>query len=164
MFIYRNLFLQDSSFIKIFCYYRDMQVHASLCNFLQYYASLLLLFFIPCPEGSPFFSQSKMFFCFSYFSWSREFFYFLTFHCGLSLRLEVASASKQIHGRQSVVTSLPFLLLWMNRSTGRRWTFAKQKRVTGSQLSDRWSQRDLTSIHRPQNWINQGHTDTVFHQ
>ena len=43
-------------------------------------------------------------------------------------------------------------------------SFRKRKRATGSGLSNRWSQRDLTLIHRLQNWNNDGPIATVFHQ
>ena len=57
-----------------------------------------------------------------------------------------------------------FLFLWLNISTRRRLTFAKQKRATGSRLWDCWSRKELTLIHRPQNWNNDGPIDTVFHK
>ena len=40
----------------------------------------------------------------------------------------------------------------------------KTKEAIGSGLLDRWSLRDLTSIHRSQNWNNDGPIGTVFHQ
>ena len=82
--MYGDRFPPHSSFIQI--YYKDMQVHANLCKFVQYYARLLF-----------FYSLSRVFFT----SLKVLLFLFLLvvhgvlfsrhFHPGLSLHLEMAA-------------------------------------------------------------------------
>ena len=84
MFIYRDLFPPDSHFIYIFCSHRDIQAYAGLYMFMQYYASLLLLFLIPCPER---FSTALV---------VQGVFLFLNISALSEPCLEVASASKEV--------------------------------------------------------------------
>ena len=55
-------------------------------------------------------------------------------------------------------------ILWSNRPTGRKQTFAKQKKATGFRLFDRWPLRDWTSIHRPLKTIDQRSEQENLHK